>query len=176
MSDNQKKKIKPQSIGRTIAFQALYQEEINPRIVEINWQDLLDDYRAETQTIVSNSENDKIVEFARKLFAGVVDNKTEIDNILDKSMNKRSLKQTAVVDRNILRVATYEICFKNTAKAIVISEAIELGKKFGDNGTRAFLNGVLDQVDKVMSTKQAAFTILPSEPSANTESTDSESN
>lgn len=177
MKTSKNKKIKPQSIARALAFQALYQEELNPRFTEIDWQELLDDYCAETQTIIPNIDNAEVIRFARRLFDGVVDNKVRIDEILNKSLDKRTLKQTTVVDRNILRVATYEIVTIETAKAIVISEALELGKKFGDNGSRAFLNGVLDQVDKTSQVKPVSFKILPTEShDLNTKVVDSESN
>lgn len=164
MNSNSKKKTNPHSIARIVAFQALYQEELNPTGLESNLEGLLNDYCEESQTILSSDVRSLVVKFARRLFDGVVDRRMEIDRLLNDALNKRTLKHTAVVDRNILRVATYEMKFIKTAKAIVISEAMELGKKFGDRGSRAFLNGVLDQVDKIQITKPTSFTIISEQP------------
>jgi N utilization substance protein B len=51
-----------------------------------------------------------------------------------------------VTDRSILRIAVYEILFMDTPKPVVISEAVELAKKFGTDQSAAFINGILDKV------------------------------
>ena len=149
MSEKQKK-IKPNTIGRALALQALYQQELNPQdTFDIDWNELFDCYCEETQQFLTNEELARAIEFARRLFEGTTTRRLEVDELLNKALDKRTLKQTTVVDRNILRVAAYEMRFVKTPKAVVISEAIELGKKFGESASQAFLNGVLDQVDVV---------------------------
>ena len=136
------------SLGRVLAFQASYQMELN-RSEPYDWEEALELYCAESQTFPSGEEREKALSFAKRLFEGVIDRRVEVDRILNEALDKRSLKQTNVVDRSILRIATYEARFLKTPKPVVISEAIDLGLRFGDKGSRAFLNGVLDQVDKV---------------------------
>lgn len=165
MNDNKKKRLQPRSVGRALAFQALYQEELNPLSNERNWQDLLSCYCNEVQLSLTDSARAAALDFAKLLFEGTVDRRLEIDRILNEALDKRTLKNTTIVDRNILRVAAYEMRFVKTAKAIVISEAIELGKRFGDQKSRAFLNGVLDQVDKIQLPRSSSFTVLSSKAS-----------
>ena len=150
MNDSKTKKIKPKSVGRVLAFQALYREELNPQESTIeNWEELYDYYSQETQLTLSDKDRIIALAYARCLFEGTTDRRPQIDQLLNKALDKRTLKHTTIVDRNILRVAAYEMRFIKTAKAIVISEAIELGKKFGERNSQAFLNGVLDQVDNI---------------------------
>ena len=138
------------SIGRILAFQARFQHEINPEFSseQIDWDELFDCYCQESQIRPSEEERVSAIEFGRNLFNGAIERKSDIDAILDASLNKRTLKQTGMVERSILRIAAYEICFLKTAKAIVISEAIGLSKQFGAEGSASFINGVLDHVDK----------------------------
>lgn len=159
MSKYKIKKVKPYSIGRVLAFQALYQEELNPHpfsSMEHSWEDLYDCYRDETGVSISAEEKVVALNFAQMLFEGVIKERSELDKALSETLDKRTLKHTTVVDRNILREATYEMCFIKTPKAIVISEAIELAKKFSERTSSAFLNGVLDQVDIVYFKKSAS--------------------
>ncbi|MBR5757732.1 MAG: transcription antitermination factor NusB [Thermoguttaceae bacterium] len=149
MSDK-KKKIKPNTIGRALALQALYQQELNPQdSLENDWRELYDCCCEETQASLTDEELANAIKYAQRLFEGTTTRLREIDDLLNKALDKRTLKQTTVVDRNILRVAAYEMRFVKTPKAIVISEAIELGKKFGESSSQAFINGVLDQIDGV---------------------------
>ena len=139
---------KARSLGRRLALQALYQEEMNPSSAR-NWDLELDLYMEEQNEELGGEERATALEFAKRLFDGVLFRKREIDDILNRAFDKRrTIDRTTIVDRNILRLAAYEITFVKTPKAVAISEAMELGKKFGDKNTRAFLNGVLDQVGK----------------------------
>ncbi len=145
--DDKRNKIKPNSIGRALAFQALYQQEFNPKdSSENDWNRLYDCYCEDSPTALADEELSDAFEYARRLFEGTIARRSEIDDLLNKALDKRTLKHTTAVDRNILRVAAYEMRFLKTPKAIVISEAIELGKTFGEKSSQAFLNGVLDQV------------------------------
>lgn len=141
---------KLRSIGREYALQALFQVELNPQVTVANWNDeeeAIDDEASEYS--LSGEDRDVARQFAKLLYLGVVDRKSEIDATLNAAFDKgRTIARTAHVDRCILRLAAFEMTVLKTPKAVVISEAIELGNKFGDVKTRAFLNGVLDQIGK----------------------------
>lgn len=85
--------------------------------------------------------------FARELVNGVLRNKERIDETLRKFAPAWPVDQIAVVDRNILRLAIWEILFDNRVPVKVsINEAIELAKTFGGENSPKFINGVLGSV------------------------------
>ena len=145
MSNNQIP-IKLRSIGRSYALQALYQNELNPQSRDFQWENLDDESASKP---LSDEKQKVALDFARKLFEGVVDRKGEIDQALNAAFDKgRTIELTAPVDRCILRLAAFEILFSDTPRVVAISQAIELGNEFGDVKTRAFLNGVLDHLGR----------------------------
>ena len=86
--------------------------------------------------------------FMEKLAQGTVDRATEIDKLIsDRSANWR-LERMSVVDRNILRMAIYEMSELGTPPAVVIDEALELARQFSGDESVAFINGVLDAIRK----------------------------
>ena len=85
--------------------------------------------------------------FARHIVAGVLANGDRLDAIIGSHAPSWPLEQMAVVDRNILRVAVYEIIEgKETPAKVAINEAVELGKVYGSESTPKFVNGVLGSV------------------------------
>jgi len=102
---------------------------------------------------VVNSE--EIDPFIRQLVLGVTDNKEEIDALLRENLEKWRLERVANVDRSILRLATYEMKYIDEVPAnVAIDEAIELAKKFGDEKSGRFINGVLSKVKDALSVKE----------------------
>jgi transcription antitermination protein NusB len=87
--------------------------------------------------------------FAEGLVAGVMGQREALDRIIAGSADHWRIERMAVVDRNILRVAVYELAFlPDTPPAVVLDEAIEVGKKFGSEQSGSFINGILDAVRK----------------------------
>lgn len=87
-------------------------------------------------------------EFMEELARGVVEKAAEIDKrIVAKSENWR-LERMPVVDRNILRIAIYEMSELRTPPAVVIDEALELARQFSGDESVSFINGVLDAVHR----------------------------
>ncbi|MEA3212621.1 MAG: transcription antitermination protein NusB [Chthoniobacter sp.] len=87
--------------------------------------------------------------FAEQLVEGVSAHAVEIDAQIKKFAANYELHRIAAVDRNILRVAIYEMLFcPDIAPVIAINEAIEIAKKFGTEKSGAFVNGILDRVQK----------------------------
>ena len=87
--------------------------------------------------------------FAEGLVEGVMNEREALDLIIAASAENWRVERMAVVDRNILRVAVYELVgLPDTPPVVVLDEAIEVGKKFGSEGSGAFINGILDAVRK----------------------------
>ncbi|RXK12233.1 transcription antitermination factor NusB [Halarcobacter mediterraneus] len=87
-------------------------------------------------------------DFALDLFNGVVKNIETIDEEIISHLKQGGLKDIGSVEKSILRLAIYEILYKDLSKAIVINEAIELSKKLASDGAPKFINGLLDKVNK----------------------------
>jgi len=92
--------------------------------------------------------------FARGLVGGVIQNKEEIDKHISKFAPAWPLEQIPVVDRNILRLAIFEILLDNNVPVkVAINEAVELAKKFGSDSSSRFVNGVLGSVSALAARK-----------------------
>ncbi len=86
-------------------------------------------------------------DFSVRLIRGVTDNRAEVDGVIEKHSHNWRLERMAKVDRNILRLAVFELLhLKDVPKRVVLNEAIELAKKFGSEESSAFINGSLDKV------------------------------
>lgn len=92
---------------------------------------------------------EEVKEFVLLLVEGVVSNLSEIDKIIINYAKNWSLERITNIDRNVLRVAIYEILYlDNVPKNVSINEAIELAKKYGTKSSFSFVNGVLGKIDK----------------------------
>ena len=89
----------------------------------------------------------EVREFAEGLVAGVMRERRGLDTIIAGSADNWRIERMAVVDRNILRMAVYELAWQpETPGAVVLDEAIEVAKKYGTDQSGSFINGVLDAV------------------------------
>ena len=95
------------------------------------------------------------VEFCRYLVLGVIDNQAEIDGMIGKYAHEWVLDRMPAVDRNIMRLAIFELLFSpEIPKAVIINEAIELAKSFGSDDSSRFVNGIVGNVIKEMPTRE----------------------
>jgi N utilization substance protein B len=85
--------------------------------------------------------------FARALVAGTLENQAEADGIIARLAPAYPVSQLATIDRNILRLAIYELLHDNNVPVrVAINEAVELAKEFGADSSAKFINGVLSSV------------------------------
>ena len=91
-------------------------------------------------------------EYLEKLVVGIIEKRTEIDTILKKHLENWTIERLANVDRNILRVAIYEMteCAEDVPVNVAINEAIEIAKTFGDDESGKFINSILSKVKQSM--------------------------
>ena len=91
----------------------------------------------------------EIREFSNFLIKGIAENKDFIDSIISKYAMNWQIQRMATIDRNILRLSTFELLFAaEIPPKVSINEAIELAKKYGDKDSGKFVNGVLDKINK----------------------------
>ena len=81
--------------------------------------------------------------YTRQLLEGTLEHLKDLDATISKHTAKWNLSRIAYLDRAILRYATYELSHMDVPKKVILNEAIELAKKFGENNSRRFINGVL---------------------------------
>jgi N utilization substance protein B len=85
--------------------------------------------------------------FFQMLVDGVVGNREEIDNLLDQWAKNWKISRMPAVDRNIMRIAVFEMLnLSDIPPSVSINEAVEIGKKFGTRDSGPFINGVLDRI------------------------------
>ena len=89
----------------------------------------------------------EVVEFASQVVAGTLQHRDEIDKKLQGVTRNWDLRRMAIVDRNVLRMAVYELMFcSDVPPKVAINEAIEIGKKFSTANSGGFVNGILDRI------------------------------
>ncbi|MBI1745867.1 MAG: transcription antitermination factor NusB [Acidobacteria bacterium] len=100
-----------------------------------------------------NSQAAEVMEFANQLFSGTVARLAEIDNSIRAHATNWRMDRMAAVDRNVLRLAVYELVADVTPKAVVINEALEIAKKFSTDESAHFVNGILDSIKNFLNKK-----------------------
>lgn len=129
--------MKKRTRGRELALQFLYQRDLlGP--------DLID----EAASFLAEEEPDREARaFAQRLIGGVHERWEEIDTVIRGVAQNWDIARMAVVDRNVLRLATFELLHcKDIPPKVTINEAIELGKRFSTANSGAFINGILDRI------------------------------
>lgn len=87
-------------------------------------------------------------DFTGKLVEGVLQREDDLDEKLTEYLNDWRIDRIYPVERVLLRTGAFEILHTETSKAVVINEAVELAKTYGDEGTGSFVNGILDNFEK----------------------------
>jgi transcription antitermination protein NusB len=102
-------------------------------------------------------EDDALRGFANELFRGTVGSAGEIDQLIVRHAANWRMERMAAVDRNILRLAIYEMTrWRETPPAVVINEALEIARRFSGEDAVLFINGVLDSIRKQIETPHPA--------------------
>lgn len=129
--------MKKRTRGRELALQFLYQRDLlGP--------DLID----EAGDFLALEESDREARaFAQRLIGGVHERWDELDGVIRAVAQNWDIARMAVIDRNVLRLATFELLHcKDIPPKVTINEAIELGKRFSTANSGAFINGILDRI------------------------------
>ncbi len=93
------------------------------------------------------STSPEVREFANQIVQGVLDHRSELDQLINRYAVEWTINRMPVVDRNILRWAIFELLWMPAIPAkVTINEAIELAKRFADDEAKRFINGILDHL------------------------------
>lgn len=131
--------------ARECALQMLYEFDVgkNPKdeILQTFWR--------------MNEHPDSVGDFANQLFTGTIDRLEEIDAVIQQNTKNWRLVRLAAVDRNILRLAVFELLSDSrTPETVVINEALEIARKFSTQESATFVNGVLDSIKNALIVKR----------------------
>jgi N utilization substance protein B len=152
------------SLARRVALQAMYEVDSAGH----DFGEVL------TNLLNHSAETRKVKGYLTRLVRGVSTHRVKIDAILQKYAPDWPIHQVAVIDRNILRIALYEMAMDTrTPVGVAIDEAIELAKLFGADKTPSFVNGVLgsiaDNLDDVQQFLNAGTSTTPEEDEETTD-------
>lgn len=136
--------------AREYALSALFQADVGKLEVrdglEALWGGLLEETEDVLGTRAPESEE---IEFATALAQGVSEHQADIDTRIEASSTNWRIGRMSAVDRNILRLGTFELVHQpSTPPHVVINEAVELAKRFGTQDSKAFVNGILDRIGR----------------------------
>ncbi|WP_324717601.1 transcription antitermination factor NusB [Carboxydochorda subterranea] len=124
-------------LAREVALRVLFQVDVG----KANWQAALE--RSLKEVPLSPVQQ----EFGRQLVEGVINHQQEIDRLISRFAIDWTLDRMANVDRNVMRIALFEILYlKDIPPSVSINEAVELAKKYGDQDSGKFVNGILGNV------------------------------
>ena len=130
---------------REKAFELIYSLEIQKQDGSLNQEDLQE---AVDLYIENNEITDKSAkEYIQDAIFGIENNKEKIVNQIEKNLKKDwKLDRISKIDLAILKLAIYEIQYKELPFKVVINEAVELAKKYGEDSSKNFVNGVLASI------------------------------
>ena len=126
--------------SRETALQALYEVDLTGHPSDSVVSKILEDCPLSIES----------ASFARDLVSGVIQNREKLDAYIKQYASAWPLDQMAFVDRNILRLAIYELLLDNKVPVkVAINEAVELAKSFGTDSSPRFINGVLSSISRL---------------------------
>jgi N utilization substance protein B len=131
--------------GRELALKLLYGFDLLPRDIDATLQEFwaLTRYPLEVRI------------FAEQLVRGTLEHKDEIDAFIATHAINWRIERMAVVDRNILRYAVYELLYEKSIPAkVTINEALDIAKKYGTPKSSSFINGILDHIHHIIEQGQ----------------------
>ncbi len=129
--------MKKRTRARELSLQFLYQLDLRGT-----------DFLREARSFFRQEEPDKGTrEFALHLARGTAEHQEEIDTLIRQVAQNWDIGRMAVIDRNVLRMATFELLHcRDIPPKVSINEAIELGKRFSTEQSGSFINGILDRI------------------------------
>ena len=130
---------------RLAVFKALFQHEFRK---DENLEHILEE-------ILDNSYDEKAKRDARRYIRNIKEHLQAIDDLISKYLERWTIDRLSAVDRNILRLGTYELLYeKGIPIEVTIDEAIEIAKRYGTENSGKFVNGILDRIAKEHATKE----------------------
>ena len=125
---------------RELTFKLLYSNEIQKDIGQEQVDIFIEEFEVK-------NENEK--KYIKETFDGICKNLEEIVGLIEKNLKEKwSIDRISKIDTAILKLAIYELLNSDVPYKVVINEAVELAKKYGDDSSKSFVNGILASIEK----------------------------
>jgi N utilization substance protein B len=132
--------MKARTRARSVALQVLYEIDMTEHLPGSVFAQRISEIKEDPKIEFS----DEMIQFSNDIIVGVIPLAIQLDNVIAKYAPDWPFDQLAPIDRNILRIATWEFAVTgNTPVKVAINEAVELAKMFGSESAARFINGVL---------------------------------
>ena len=110
----------------------------------------------------NNINNEEIMNHIKQCFEGINTNIEEIKELIQKNLKENwTIERISKIDRAILKLAIYEMLYAKVPYKVVINEAVELAKKYGEDSSKGFINGILASIVKEKNLGEKYLSILP---------------
>lgn len=129
-------------MSRRVAREELFKLIFESELKNENPKEVFDSYLKREEVL----ENENEISFIKKYMEGIANHNEEIVNTINNNMVGWSFERIGTVEKTLLKVTVYELLFEDTPHEIVVNEAVELAKIYGDEKTAEFVNGVLAKI------------------------------
>ena len=123
---------------RELAFKLVYEMEVQKDENQID-------------IFLENNEitDEKVIEYLKDIQKGIIEHSEEIDNLIKNNLKENwSLNRISKINLSLIKIAIYEMIYKNLPYKVAINEVVELAKKYADDSAPVFINGILASVVK----------------------------
>lgn len=139
--------------AREVAFKLIFENCFHTPEQGITYEEFLSDFNISEEMPqdsvffeLKNKLDDNDVEYIKNTYTGVISNSEEIKNIISKNLVNYTAERLFKVDFAILIYSVYEMKYTNEPKKVIINEAVELAKKYSNENSPSFINGVLAKI------------------------------
>ncbi|MGL5175752.1 MAG: transcription antitermination factor NusB [Cetobacterium sp.] len=129
-------------MSRRVAREELFKIVFESELTEVKIDETLENYMLRDETNLNTNEKEFIVKYSK----GMALNDEKVVETLKNNITGWSLERIGNVEKALLKISTYEILFEDVPAEIVVNEVVELAKKYGDEKSHEFINGVLAKV------------------------------
>ena len=151
--------MRPRTAGRRLALQYLFMADMNrysgvespADFFQMQRRSILDNSREAGGGFVFDEDNphqDEAEEFAQRLIREVEKNHDAIDREIEGAATNWSIARMGAIERNVIRLAAAELRMGESPRGVILDEAVELAKRFGDKDSGAFVNGIADRLGR----------------------------
>lgn len=129
--------------GRTLAFKLLYSLEIQKTLPE--------EKEEQIQLFIEENEveEEKVIKYIKQTIEGITAKEEEIKNMISQNLTQKwNINRIAKVNLALLKLAIYEMIYAELPYKVVVNEVVELAKKYGDDNSPSFVNGILANIIK----------------------------
>lgn len=125
---------------RELAFKLVYEIEVQKEESE-----------EELKVFLENNEisDEDVIQYLKSITLGIKEHSAEIDELISKNLKKNwSLNRISKINLSLIKIATYEMLYTEVPYKVAINEAVELAKKYADDSSPVFINGILASIVK----------------------------